>query len=172
MSPKFSFFCPSSTPAIIKKKIVRLALGLLSWQHSQAWCHSVRCSARRTQNHSALWHSSCALWMWDHLEWEEMFTQRQSLSIYCKCLLWTSCLFFFPQESFFLQPSPTSWFILTRFHPQRPVSLSQIGRIFSYSTWRKSGKQLDLASRKQKPKFTLLNDIFNFHGRIPWKNSS
>lgn len=101
MSPKFSFFCPSSTPAIIKKKIVRLALGLLSWQHSQAWCHSVRCSARRTQNHSALWHSSCALWMWDHLEWEEMFTQRQSLSIYCKCLLWTSCLFFFSPRKLF-----------------------------------------------------------------------
>ena len=200
MSLTCSLLCPSfelhsSTPAIIKMKVARAAPELFSWQYNAAemlglpivllWWIYTTC---RTQSLSALWGCSHALWIWDHSEWDE---KRCSQRDTCSASTISTCcghpkhldhlliLSFFPKQafSFSLRQIFLSWFVLTTRSQGTflggPSPPSHPGRISSsYSTWRRFGKELDLASRKQKPSFALFNDIFNFRGRNPARQST
>lgn len=96
--------------------------------------------------------------------------------------MWTiclSCLFFSPRQAFSFKPRQIFFVLvclddqLPGSFPRKPVPLSHPGRVSSsYSTRRRFSKELDLASRKQKPSFALFNDIFNFSGRNPARQST
>lgn len=134
-----SFERHSITPAIIKTKVARAAPEFFSWQCNPAellglpivllwWSHTTR----RTQSCPALWGCSRALWMWDHLAWDE---KRWSHGDACSASASSTCcghpkqeyhlctLSFFPKQAFSFNSYKIfclalSWPPALRIHPR------------------------------------------------------